>query len=281
MLGSSRALQGIVPDRLESLTDADGRPYQVFNFGLTAAGPLREWLTYQRLRAAGVRPAVVLVEVLAPCFNDAGPGRFAEEEVLRDVPLSAAEVLRLRPYLARPGRLENAWLRERLLPCLTQRRPITDWLLADWRPRPAAGQLTDRLDERGWQPFPVDAVDPAHRAQLLAAAERQYGTAFRDFRVGPGPMQALADLLADCRRDGARTLLVLMPESTTFRGWSAAANQELRRHLDALPDGERIDARAWMDDGDFWDTHHLFRRGAVAFSDRLAAEMARRLLAVR
>jgi hypothetical protein len=230
-------------------------------------------LVLARLRAAGVRPALIVAEVMVPFFNEPGPDRLSEEEWLRQVRLSALEAFGLGAYLARPSRMTSGWLKDRLLPGVTQRQPLADWLLPGWRPE-EAGLLP--TDERGWRPYPA-GVDPAERARLEALAEEQYGTAFRDFRVGAGPLRALADLLADCRRDGVPVVLLLMPESAPFRAWGREATAAVLDRLDELPGGgERIDARDWVADVGFWDAHHLLPGGATEFSERLAAELGRR-----
>jgi hypothetical protein len=134
------------------------------------------------------------------------------------------------------------------------------------------------MDAFGWQPFAVPTISAAARLALTAHAERQYDAAFRDFRIGPGARQALDDLLDCCRRERIRTALVLMPEGTAFqerypRDMQTVLQQFLNELcgrygaglIDAL-----IDARHWIADADFSDSHHLLPAGATAFSDRLA-----------
>jgi hypothetical protein len=65
-----------------------------------------------------------------------------------------------------------------------------------------------------------------------------------------------------------------MPESTTFQGWyPPQARALLSTYLHtlhreyALP---VIDARCWIGDELFWDSHHLLRPGAAAFTQRFA-----------
>ena len=41
----------------------------LFNFGMVGAGPLVELVVLRRLLAEGVRPDLLLVEVLPPLFN--------------------------------------------------------------------------------------------------------------------------------------------------------------------------------------------------------------------
>ncbi len=67
MVGSSRTAYGFAPARLEGrLAREIGRPVVAFNFGLFGAGPATELLTLRRLLDDGIRPSLLLVEVLPP-----------------------------------------------------------------------------------------------------------------------------------------------------------------------------------------------------------------------
>src|SRR5437763_651245 len=70
MLGSSRTALGFVPDAFEeSLTQALGRPVRAFNFGMFSAGPVTNLVELRRLLRDGVRPDLLLVEVLPGRLN--------------------------------------------------------------------------------------------------------------------------------------------------------------------------------------------------------------------
>lgn len=279
MLGSSRTFYGLRADRLDGLPGPDGRPLVAFNFGLAAAGPLRQTACLQGLLDEGIRPDLLLVEVLPPLLNEPGRDRFCEENWLFVPGLSAADVGRLRPYVSHPDRFGHAWLRSRLFAWQTHRARI----LADcgrcWLPPDARAAPLERMDEGGWIPAPREVVCEEDRRRETDAARRQYAAAFADFRVGDGPARALRDLLERCRREGIAVALVLMPEGSAFRGWYSPGMDESVRAL--LADLARshgaavIDARAWVDDRDFWDSHHLLPGGADAFSRRLADEVRR------
>ena len=102
--------------------------------------------------------------------------------------MSAAELLHLRPYLDRPGRLCEAWLRSRALQCIGQRQPLTDWLLPGWRPETPE---PDHVDERGWRPYPED-VAPADRTAMVAAAVGFSDTHFAPFNMARVTLAAAA-----------------------------------------------------------------------------------------
>jgi len=70
-----------------------------------------------------------------------------------------------------------------------------------------------------------------------------------------------------------------MPEAKPFRDlYSAAAREALAtllRQLQAKWSLRVVDARDWVDDAGFWDTHHLLDVGARTFTDRFGREILR------
>ncbi len=75
MLGSSRTCHGLAADELhERLSRELGRPVSVVNAGLPGSGPFTELLLWRRLRRDGVRPDLLLVEVLPGLLSDARYG---------------------------------------------------------------------------------------------------------------------------------------------------------------------------------------------------------------
>jgi hypothetical protein len=278
-LGSSRTLMGIDGSAFDGVAAVDGRAFVGFNFGLVAAGPVRQWLTLRRILAEGVRPDVVLIEVATPFFSAPGPGRFCEEEGLKSIRLSAAEVLAVRPFLARPDRLRNAWLRAHLPPCTAQRRALVGALVPNWGAPPGHDFHHNQMDARGWAPFPKPAVGPEEFARSARLSEASYHATLRDFRAAPGGLVALADTLAECQRLQIRAAVVQAPEHSLFRAWGCTARPwlvaEVRR-LAAAAGSEFIDAVDWVGDDGFWDPHHLLPGGAAVYSRRLADELSLR-----
>jgi hypothetical protein len=279
MLGSSRTLQGFRAERLNGLPDKDGRPRQAFNFGLTAAGPLRLLATLNRLLDEDIRPALLLVEVLPPLLNEPGPGRTSEESWLEPLRLSASDLGLLRHYHSRAAWLEKSWARSLLLPCYAQRLAILGRLGSNWLPTGSLSAVLAPMDRFGWQPLADIDLDAEWQSRLSARVMEQYRSVFEDFRLGAGPSRALADLLVWCRAEDIAVALVRMPEATAFRrqcppGMEAAV-QNLLTRLAHQHGARLIDARDWVDDAGFYDTHHLLPAGATLFSDRLAAVLTR------
>jgi hypothetical protein len=71
--------------------------------------------------------------------------------------------------------------------------------------------------------------------------------------------------------------LVLMPEATSFRAmYGPGSDGRLQHYLGDLHqqfDVPVIDARPWVEDGHFRDSHHLLLPGAKDFTEKLAREV--------
>src|SRR5262245_49560576 len=74
MLGSSRTAYGLKGSAIEPILSHDrGRPVVLYNFGLHGAGPLSYLINLRRLLADGVRPDLLLIEILPPVLSSRGP----------------------------------------------------------------------------------------------------------------------------------------------------------------------------------------------------------------
>ena len=111
---------------------------------------------------------------------------------------------------------------------------------------------------------------------LLEMTHRQYADYFPLFRPTGCGVEALRDTLERCRSAGWRAGLVLMPESSAFRGWY---NQDGLKHCAAVLAGlvdefgvPLIDARTWVPDELIGDGHHLTGAGADVLTERLARD---------
>jgi hypothetical protein len=279
MLGSSRTLLGLQAGRLGQ---DPGRPALVYNFGLVGCGPLLEGVALRRLLDAGLRPDLVLVEVLTPDLNQAGD-HYQEEDWLNARRLGLGEFLRVRRYGSHPENLLRQWCQARCLPCGRPQAGLRPWLGLDSRAasRPGAGPPTDR---HGWHAHALPGLTPAEYQRHADLARWQYRECFGDLRLAAGPARALRDLLDGCRRQRIPAALVLMPEGSEFRAlYPPAVSRGIERFLAGLAREEHValvDARTWVEDAGFWDGHHLLPSGATAFTDRFEREALRPLLAV-
>jgi hypothetical protein len=281
MLGSSRAMYGFQPECLSGKASPDGRPILAFNFALAGAGPMREWLCLRSLLERGLRPDLLLVEVIPLLLNDSGPERQCEENWLYVPALAATDVSRLQRFSTRPTHLTRTWLRARLVPEYTLRANILGWLDHRWLLPSSRPWLWARMDRWGWVPQTETAAlpPPQARQEGVAFSRRYFLPALSDYRIGTEPARALADLLELCQREKVPALLVLMPEGPEFRSWYTT---RALSEIDQLLAGLRrtysvglIDARTWVPEEGFLDSHHLLPAAATEFSARLAGEVLR------
>jgi Protein of unknown function (DUF1574) len=265
-LGSSRTMMGLQATRLH-LT-ADGQPALVYNCARPGCGPMFQLLTMQRLLADGVRPRKVLVEIM-PCFFNQQEGTMLDERCLDPATLQGHEVVRVRRFANNPWRLVKHWGLGRVLPCyrfgveMEQQLPIE-----------TASAAVDR--NRGWQTLHAETT-PEARKSMTDVALGQYRDGLTDFHLANKPVRAVHDLLALCWRNGVEVAVVVPPEGTTFRALYVPATFPVMAaflaHLQRECGAPVIDAREWIADEEFWDSHHLRPSGAVQFTDRLGSEL--------
>ncbi|MBX9623540.1 MAG: DUF1574 domain-containing protein [Gemmataceae bacterium] len=275
LVGSSRTLNGVDAGAAgDGLTRRLGRPAEVFNFGQAGAGPVTNAVYVRRLIAEGMKPDFALIEVhpvfLAGQRPDPPEGRWlmpfrlrpAELPVVRGMGFPAADPATHGP-------------RGFVAPLYEYRFLVIDryapWLLMD-NNRLNGGHESDA---RGFA-RQFESVTPQKRAELMARTFEQYADYFPGYRpTGPG-IAGLRDTLEQCRAAGWRAGLVLMPESTEFRGWYPADGvRELDAALAGLATEYRVplvDARGWVPDGETMDGHHLTGAGADRLTDRLVRE---------
>jgi hypothetical protein len=269
MLGSSRTLLGFDARKLDDDCPAP-RPV-VFNLGLIGGGPVLEGLCLKRLLAAGLRPDLLLVEVLPPSLNQAG-NRALEEDWLSGTRLSGAELLASWPYHNEPSHLLEQWTEARAFPWWRHHKALGGCLALDAFRIPASPPW-GAIDGHGWHAHPLPGFTPAQRRQATDFAHWQYRHAFGDFHLATRPTRALNDLLDRCRQEHIPVALVLMPENTEFRAfYPPAMRQGIDAYLANLSNARQvplIDARNWIEDTGFWDGHHLLPEGAAAFSTQL------------
>ncbi len=280
MLGSSRVEQGLRGKLLEGQGPAGSGPV-VFNFGVSGAGPVIELLVLHRLLAEGVRPDLLLIEVLPPFLAGQRPSpevdRLTVDRLwLRELPLASR--------YGRPlAELRTDWWRSWPLPCYSHRFAI----LARVAPLFLAGRVSarafNRSDESGWCAPAVAAATPESYCRGLACARLEYAPLFADFRLGGTGCAALRELLELCRQEHLATALVLMPEGKDFRDlYPPPAWGEIEAFLTELSREYGVpvvNAREWVGGEHFSDSHHLLPSGAALFTERLGRECVAPLLA--
>ncbi len=268
VLGSSRVENGF--DAVTAAVALDCRAL-VFNFGIPTSGPLLEKVWLDRLKAHGIKPDMLLIEVIPANFNATHTP--PDLQSLDGARLSARELTRFSTQLKSTPDSIGRWAIGRLLPTYRHQAELRELLAVDEHAR---GERLDAelvaTDHFGWRP----RCAPMDFAMLKRMAHSQYDACFRDFRLSAEQVRQLRQDIALCRKHGIKTELLLMPEGSEFRklytpemstaidGMLAAIHEEFHVPI--------VDARDWMDDDCFCDMHHLVAEGAQLFSARLARE---------
>ena len=270
-LGSSRTHLGFDAGRYAA---AVGPGVEAFNFGCPAAGPMTSALYFRRVLAEGPPPDVLFVE-LHPGFLTPMDPPF-ESRWLQPYRLTPDEAALLRgfgwnvpdpPYHGWPGWVSAGHAFRFAL--LNRYAPVM-------LPTPFGMTVGANADRFGYAAG-IDLL-PAERPRALERSWEQYRPVFDGYRVvGPGPA-AVRDVLARAAAHGVRAAILVLPESSTFRGWYGqagnAAFARFARDLSAEFSVPTFDAREWVPDDGFADGHHLTAAGGAAFTDRLAKESA-------
>ncbi|HEV3080271.1 MAG TPA: hypothetical protein VGY66_10850 [Gemmataceae bacterium] len=279
-MGSSRTLNGFAPSLLAN--PVRPVPAVLFNFGLTAAGPLRELLCTQRLLEQGIRPRWLVIEIMPPFLSINNFWKVEKNDAYGR--LSWADLQWLRPYANDPWAVYPEWLGGRALACWSQRFCILNRCAPDWCPRASAiNGFLRGVDGSGWLANAVHQVDADQFARGLAEARLEYPEPLMgSFHVAAEPDRALHELLALCRRENIIPLLLIMPEGSIFQSWYLAQTKTcLQQYLARLAmeyDVPVVDARAWVPDSGFMDSHHLTLDGAAVFSARFERSVLRPLV---
>jgi hypothetical protein len=199
---------------------------------------------------------VVVFEVMPVFYVSENDPFLARHLTHRDL----ARVHRFTP----PGELGLCYLRDRLT------RPARLSRVGD----PFAGVIPPL--PYGGNPTPIIDVTPDDRAAKVAVQARALGAAAKSLTVRPAADRALRAALDLCRERGITAALMYSPEGQTFHGfYDPAALARFEGYVAGVAHehGVRvIDARDWLPEADFMDSHHPLHRGSVAFTARLVAE---------
>jgi hypothetical protein len=274
MVGSSRVENGLLAQALETqLATASGQPMVAFNFGLSGAGPVTEQLVVRRMLAAGIRPDLLVIEVLSPTLA----GQIMPSEIGR-LPADRLYLHEL-PVVARYGAdltdLRSEWWQGLVVPAFSHRYAILACTLPQFLPGRVPFDSLRRIDSWGVGELPGKPTPEGyeHNVKLMLA---NYRPSLTDFRLGGPACEGLRDLLELCRREHVRPMLVLMPEGRPFRAlYSADTWAQIETFLTGLSrefDAPLVNAREWVPDEYFTDSHHLLPGGAARFTQRLGRD---------
>lgn len=275
MVGSSRTGDGLraAPFEME-LSRELGQPLVIFNFGMPGAAPPTQLLQLQRLLAEGIRPDLLLIEVLPALLDDrlgGNPQRLAAER------LSWRDLQQIRHYPVPAHPLRQAWREARAVPWYSQRFHILSMVLPTVLPIHLRQDGYVRCDACGWAAPAVWQQSSEERQRAAVKALDGYRPILDSFRLGSASSCAVRLILDECRRHQIEAALVLMPEGPYFRaGYPDPVWQQLDPLLDQLQEEYQVplvNARCWLGEESFFDSHHLSPDGAARFSERLGREV--------
>ncbi len=279
VLGSSRTLFGLRPDRVPAPLAADGCVPLVFNFGVPGCGPLGQLLYLKSLLRQGIRPDGIVLEVL-PALLAWEPG--ANPNV-RPLAFTWQDLATLSQFADRPADIYRAWFEARLMPWFVYRFHVMNRYLPAWLPAQDRDDIGWKsIDHWGWAALPERFKRPG----TIDGVRAQFQSAQQAFEVAATNARALRELIEVCQGHGIPTVLLLMPVGPQFQSWYTAQSQERLQaflaQLHAEFDIAVVDARNWVEqEALFLDSHHLLPGGATVFSERFGQEVLPLLAAGR
>ncbi|MCS6852781.1 MAG: DUF1574 domain-containing protein [Gemmataceae bacterium] len=275
ILGSSRSAygfrSGVMEERLAAET---GRPVVVYNFSMYGAGPTMHLLNLRRLVQRGVRPSVVLVEVLPPLLGGSGPepteGRWLYTHRLDRDDLLTLEAIGFPTEPRWPVWRWSFWV-----PWYTQRFAILSRLYPTLLPWSCREDWA--LDTDAWgDSHLVASALATRRDEAIGRTYGEYHALLSDFQLHAVSVAALRAILGLCREEGISVALVLMPEGPAFRSWypasAWAAIQAMLSEVQRDYGVPVVSTRDWLTEEDFLDSHHILPSSAQRFSDRFVRE---------
>ena len=267
VVGSSRIRIGYCPEAVEPLGERQGRPVLVFNFAHNGMGPILQHLYLRRFLREGVRPALLVLEVM-PMYLHHEPDHFLTRFVLApEWPAAASyvSVPSLARNLARQQEEVYAAAGRSLFP-----GDLRQLVHEDSRSR--VGRALE-LGGPGRLRDTITASDREQRLEVQRAAYRWRAAPV----IAERAERALRDSLELCRREKFEVVLLLTPEGDSFRQLYPPGAEEtigaFVRRLGAETRTTVVDARRWLVEEDFFDGQHTLRRGTEKFTRRLHEEV--------
>jgi hypothetical protein len=278
MLGSSRTMFGLHGQLIEKRLRAGASDSPVvFNFGFPGAGPLRHWLHLRRLLDDGVRPDVVLLEIM-PYLLHTDNGTPIDFQQLSADKLRLRELGMLEEEGLRPEELRFRWWLGWPFPAYAHRFAIVSMTVPTLLPCVLRQDHNKGIDASGWTAMSQLLLQgPETRRRAVERARLDHGPALQHLNLCVTTSRVLQETLELCRREGIRTALVIVPEGPLYRSlYSEATWRSVEAHLREIAGRHHvplINAREWLPEEEFLDSHHMTQEGATRFSERLCQEI--------
>lgn len=265
VVGCSRCDFGFQPETLADATSNDRARPLFFNFSHMGAGPVMNLLQVRRLLHSGIRPRQIVLEIM--------PAFVANEwKSIYEPRVEAGELLLLH-RCRDDWRFLAEFAKRRLAPWYQNRRQLLNRLAPRWTEPDETVPLGPLGNYLG-----ISVAVPAdYRVKILAETRDLYGRSVRNFSVPDCARRATRELAELCRAEGIELTLLLTPEGSDFRSWysadSVAAVERFCADLSHEYDLRVIDARRWLPDEEFVDSHHMLAAGADRFTRRLGERL--------
>jgi hypothetical protein len=269
-IGSSRILNAVDCQSTELvLKQRLGQDVCAANFGSPGFGPLHSLVLLGRLLRDGIQPDVVVIDVLPLYLAKSSESQLPKEQW---IPITPAD----KAWLAdRDIEVEVTQPDPQGLTLYHSRTDILASCMPKLLPRSRATKWVTTTDAWGGRRTPPIA-NQAMKTQGLELAKSTYHDTLRDFEIGEAGLSAVRVLLTECRQRRIDAVVVVMPEGPTFRSWyRTGALHELASALKCVTrecGAHLVISSEWIEEQDFWDSHHLLASGAERFSARLTRE---------
>ncbi len=274
-LGSSRTAACVEPGALEATLQAEtGQPVAAYNMALQGDGPIAQLIHFRRLLGRGKTPDLAIVELLPYAFAWSGDRPY-DATVLRADRLTMQELRTVCQYGFPDKEMHDDWRDATLNPWFGCRFQLLAHVARNWLPPGVVTYQPQAGKHGGWDPW--DPLTPSFYPQAVMWVRRTYEPELPFVQFDGPHVQAFEDLLCECKAAGIAVAVVVPPESTTFRSWyPQRVNDDLAKMLDRLRHEHKIvvvDARSWLPDEAFADTHHVLRKWAKPYTERLTREV--------
>jgi hypothetical protein len=275
-LGSSRTAACVEPVTLEAtLATETGHPAAAYNMALQGDGPIGQLIHFRRLITRGGKlPNVAIVELLPYSFAWYGDHPY-DATVLRADRLTKDELHTVCEYGFPADETSKQWREATFNPWFGCRFQLLARIDRNWLPpgvvtyHPQAGKLG------GWNPWAP--LTPSAAALAAIWVRKTYEPELPAVQFSGPHMKAFEDLLNECKAAGIAVAVVVPPEGSVFRSWyPERVNAELEVLLEHLRQEYKVlvvDARTWLPDEAFADTHHVLGDWAKPYTERLTREV--------
>jgi hypothetical protein len=270
-LGSSRTGGGIRPALVEEAVAAEtGRPCVAYNLHAPGNGPVGELVHWHRLVDPGLRPDVVVIELLPGGFASEG-GRPEDAKRLHGDRLTWDETQLVQQY-GFPPDVESEWREANANPWFGFRFQLLGMVRPKWLPSGVARHERRPATDLGWQPPFFLTHSPEHFGQAVEVNRDLLYKQMQLSRFDGPPAAALRDLVASCREHGTVPAAFVTPESSPLRSWYPVdVDRGVRAFVEELRAGGVVaaDGRDWLPDEAYSDGHHVVRSWADEYTRRV------------